>query len=80
MLATTGTLLGVAAGLVAAGFALPSLLGANATGLPLWLGPAWLPVVALAIVVLVALVVVADIGARRTVRSAEPELLRQVQE
>ncbi len=80
VLATTGTLLGVAAGLVAAGFALPSLLGANATGLPLWLGPAWLPVVALAVVVLAALVVVADIGARRTVRSAEPELLRQVQE
>ncbi|MFN8147850.1 MAG: FtsX-like permease family protein [Candidatus Nanopelagicales bacterium] len=80
VLATTGTLLGVVAGLVAAAFALPPLLGANATGLPLWLGPAWLPVVALAVVVLVALVVVADLGARRTVRSAEPELLRQVQE
>lgn len=80
VLATTGTLLGVAAGLVAAGFALPALLGSSATGLPLWLGPAWLPVVVLALVVLVALVVVADLGARRTVRSAEPELLRQVQE
>ncbi|HET7899892.1 MAG TPA: ABC transporter permease [Candidatus Nanopelagicales bacterium] len=80
VLALTGTLLGAVAGLVAAGFALEALIGADASGLPVWLGPAWTPVVALLLVVLVALVVVADIGARRTVRGAVPELLRQVQE
>jgi predicted lysophospholipase L1 biosynthesis ABC-type transport system permease subunit len=80
ILALTGTTLGAVAGLVAAGFALPSLLGAEESGLPLWLGPAWLPVIAVVVVVLVVLVVVADIGARRTVRDAVPDLLRQVQE
>ena len=80
-LALTGVALGAASGLGAAGVALPSLLAtAGAEGPPLWYGPAWLPVAALVAVVLVLLVVVADIGARRTVRRALPELLRQVQE
>ena len=52
----------------------------GADGPPLWYGPAWTPVLALVLVVLSLLVVVADIGARRTVRRALPELLRQVQE
>jgi putative ABC transport system permease protein len=80
VLALTGTVLGAVAGLVAAWLALPALLSAGDTGLPVWLGPAWLPVVVLLVVVLAALVVVADIGARRTVRGAVPDLLRQVQE
>ncbi len=79
VLALTGTLLGAVAGLAAAGLALEALLGTGG-GLPLWLGPAWAPVVGLIVVVLGALVLVADIGARRTVRGAVPELLRQVQE
>ena len=80
-LALTGVALGAAAGLAAATFALPSLLEtAGADGPPLWYGPAWTPVVALVLVVLALLVVVADVGARRTVRRALPELLRQVQE
>ena len=70
MLALTGTVLGAASGLVAAGFALPSLLGAEDSGLPLWLGPAWLPVLVLVVVALAGLAIVADIGARRTVRGA----------
>jgi putative ABC transport system permease protein len=80
-LAVTGVALGAAAGLVAAGFALPSLLeSAGSGGPPLWYGPALAPVAALVVAVLVLLVVVADVGARRTVRRALPELLRQVQE
>ena len=80
VLATTGTALGLVAGLIAAAFALPALLGNGESGLPVWLGPAWLPVLALVVIVLLALVVVADVGARRTVRDAVPDLLRQVQE
>jgi hypothetical protein len=80
-LALTGLALGAASGMVAAGFALPPLLEkAGADGPPLWYGPAWTPVVGLVAVVFVLLVVVADVGARRTVRRALPELLRQVQE
>ena len=79
-LALTGVLLGSAAGLWAAGVALPPLLASTSDGPPPWYGPAWLPVVALVAVVLVLLAVVADVGARRTVRRARPELLRQVQE
>jgi ABC-type antimicrobial peptide transport system permease subunit len=80
-LALTGVALGATAGLVAAGFALPPLLeSAGADGPPLWYGPAWTPVLALVLVVLALLVIVADVGARRTVRRALPELLRQVQE
>jgi ABC-type antimicrobial peptide transport system permease subunit len=80
-LAVTGVALGAAAGLVAAAFALPSLLESAANGgPPLWYGPALAPVVVLVVAVLVLLVVVADVGARRTVRRALPELLRQVQE
>jgi len=80
-LALTGLALGAASGLVAAGFALPSLLdAAGGDGPPLWYGPAWAPVAVLVVSVLVLLVVVADVGARRTVRRALPELLRQVQE
>ncbi len=80
-LALTGVVLGAASGLVAAGFALPSLLEAASNGgPPLWYGPALAPVIALVAAVLVLLVVVADVGARRTVRRALPELLRQVQE
>ena len=80
VLATTGTALGLVAGLITAAFALPALLGNGESGLPVWLGPAWLPVLALVVIVLLALVVVADVGARRTVRDAVPDLLRQVQE
>jgi ABC-type antimicrobial peptide transport system permease subunit len=80
-LALTGLVLGAASGIVAAGFALPPLLeSAGADGPPLWYGPAWLPVLGVVAAVLVLLVVVADVGARRTVRRALPELLRQVQE
>jgi predicted lysophospholipase L1 biosynthesis ABC-type transport system permease subunit len=80
-LALTGVALGAAAGLVAAGFALPPLLEtAGGDGPPLWYGPAWTPVIALVLVVLALLVIVADVGARRTVRRALPDLLRQVQE
>jgi hypothetical protein len=80
-LAITGLLLGAASGLVAAGFALPPLVAESTEqGPPAWYGPAWVPVVLLLATVLVLLAVVADIGARRTVRRALPELLRQVQE
>ncbi len=81
VLALAGLLLGAASGLGAAAVALPPLIDATGSGgPPLWYGPAWLPVVAVLVVVLVLLVVVSDIGARRTVRRALPELLRQVQE
>ena len=80
VLALSGTVLGAVAGLVAASFALEPLLGIDESGLPLWLGPSWLPVLALLVVVFALLAVVADIGARRTVRDAVPDLLRQVQE
>ncbi len=81
VLALTGVVLGAAAGLGAAAVALPSLLAsAGRLGPPPWFGPAWVPVIALLAVVLVLLVVVADLGARRTVRLALPDLLRQVQE
>jgi hypothetical protein len=80
VLALTGTLLGAFAGLLAAAFALPVLLSTTEAGPPLWFGPAWLPVLALLVVVALLLAVVADLGARRTVRRAVPDLLRQVQE
>jgi putative ABC transport system permease protein len=80
VLALAGVVLGAASGLVAAGVALPALLESAAAGPSPWFGPAWLPVAALLGAVLVLLVVVADVGARRTVRRALPELLRQVQE
>jgi ABC-type antimicrobial peptide transport system permease subunit len=81
VLALTGLLLGAASGLGAAAVALPPLIDATGSdGPPLWYGPAWLPVVVVLVVVLALLVVVSDIGARRTVRRALPELLRQVQE
>lgn len=80
-LALTGVALGAGAGLVAAGIALPPLVdSAGADGPPLRYGPAWLPVLAVVAVILVVLAVVADVGARRTVRRAMPDLLRQVQE
>jgi putative ABC transport system permease protein len=81
VLAVTGLLLGAASGLGAAAVALPPLIdAAGAAGPPPWYGPAWLPVLALLAAVLLLLVVVSDVGARRTVRRALPELLRQVQE
>ena len=81
VLALAGLVLGAASGLVAAFYALPPLLAVSgAGGPPPWYGPAWAPVVALLVVVLALLVIVADVGARRTVRRALPDLLRQVQE
>ena len=81
VLAFTGVALGTVSGLVAAGLAIPSLLGpATTEGPPPWYGPAWIPVAAMIAVVLVLLDVVADVGARRTTLRAVPELLRQVQE
>jgi hypothetical protein len=81
VLALTGVVLGAASGLGAAAVALPPLITSTGKdGPPLWFGPAWAPVLGLLVVVVVLLVVVSDIGARRTVRRALPELLRQVQE
>lgn len=81
VLAFTGVALGAVSGLVAAGLAIPSLLGpATTDGPPPWYGPAWIAVAALIALVLVLLAVVADVGARRTTHRAVPELLRQVQE
>ncbi len=80
-LATAGVALGATAGLVSAGLALgPLLSGPDSAGPTVWLGPAWSAVIALLAVVVLALAVVADVGARRTVDSAVPDLLRQVQE
>jgi ABC-type antimicrobial peptide transport system permease subunit len=81
LLATAGVVLGAVSGLVAAQLALPPLLTVGgAEGPPSWFGPAWVPVAAVLLVILALLVVVADVGARRTVHRALPELLRQVQE
>jgi hypothetical protein len=81
VLAVAGLLLGAASGLVAAYYALPPLLAVSgAGGPPPWFGPAWVPVLALLVAVLALLVIVADLGARRTVHRALPDLLRQVQE
>ncbi|MFN8168927.1 MAG: FtsX-like permease family protein [Candidatus Nanopelagicales bacterium] len=81
LLAVAGLVLGAAAGLLAAYYALPPLLAVSgADGPPPWYGPAWVPVVGLLAVVLALLAVVADVGARRTVHRALPDLLRQVQE
>jgi hypothetical protein len=81
LLAVVGVALGLVTGLVSAAVALgPLLAPPDAAGPPVWLGPAWAAVLALVVVVLVALAVVADIGARRTVDRALPDLLRQVQE
>jgi predicted lysophospholipase L1 biosynthesis ABC-type transport system permease subunit len=81
VLAATGILVGTVSGLAAAWLAMPALLGPSVSeGPPPWYGPAWLAVLGLVAVVLLVLAVVADLGARRTVRHAGPELLRQVQE
>lgn len=81
VLAATGILVGTVSGLAAAWLAMPALLGPSVLeGPPPWYGPAWLAVLGLVAVVLLVLAVVADLGARRTVRHAGPELLRQVQE
>jgi hypothetical protein len=81
VLAVAGLVLGAGAGLLAAYYALPALISVSAAdGPPAWFGPAWIPVVGLLVVVLALLVVVADVGARRTVHRALPDLLRQVQE
>jgi hypothetical protein len=81
VLASVGVGLGAVTGLVSAALALgPLLAGPDTPGPPVWLGPAWAAVLALIAAVLVALAVVADLGARRTVDRAQPDLLRQVQE
>jgi predicted lysophospholipase L1 biosynthesis ABC-type transport system permease subunit len=81
VLAAVGVGLGAVTGLVSAALALgPLLAGPDTPGPPVWLGPAWAAVLALIAAVLVALAVVADLGARRTVDRAQPDLLRQVQE
>ncbi len=81
VLAVAGLVLGAASGLLAAYYALPALISlSDVDGPPPWYGPAWVPVVALLVVVLALLVIVADVGARRTVHRALPDLLRQVQE
>jgi hypothetical protein len=80
-LAFTGTALGAAAGLLGAAVTLPNLLMSASADYPApWFGPAWLPVLATTVGVLLLLGLVAEIGARRTARLAQPDLLRAVQE
>ncbi|MBI1349725.1 MAG: FtsX-like permease family protein [Actinomycetales bacterium] len=80
-LALAGTAVGLAAGLVGAALTLPNLLMSASADYPApWFGPAWLPVLATVAGVLVLLAVVAEVGARRTARLAQPDLLRAVQE
>ncbi len=80
-LAFIGTALGAAAGLLGAAITLPNLLMSSSADHPSpWFGPAWLPVLATVAGVLLLLGVVAEIGARRTARLAQPDLLRAVQE
>ena len=80
-LTVTGVALGAAAGLVGAALTLPNLLeSASADNPTPWFGPAWLPVLATVAGVLLLLGLVAEVGARRTARLAQPDLLRAVQE
>jgi ABC-type antimicrobial peptide transport system permease subunit len=76
-----GTALGLTAGLVGAAITLPNLLSSASVDNPVrWFGPAWLPVLATIAGVLLLLGLVAEVGARRTARLAQPDLLRAVQE
>ncbi len=80
-LAFIGTALGAAAGLLGAAITLPNLLmSASADHPSPWFGPVWPPVLATIAGVLLLLGLVAEIGARRTARLAQPDLLRAVQE
>ena len=80
-LAVTGTALGVVAGLLGAAITLPNLLMSTSADYPApWFGPAWLPVLGTVAVVLLLLGLVAEVGARRTARLAQPDLLRAEQE
>ncbi len=80
-LAVVGVALGAVAGLVGAAVTLPNLLmSASADNASPWFGPAWLPVLLTIAGVLLLLVLVAEVGARRTARLAQPDLLRAVQE
>ncbi|MBK9739255.1 MAG: hypothetical protein IPO93_07040 [Actinobacteria bacterium] len=80
-LAFIGTALGLVAGLVGAAITLPNLLMSVTDVHPApWFGPAWLPVLATIVGVLLLLGLVAEVGARRTARLAQPDLLRAVQE
>lgn len=80
-LAVAGTTLGAVAGVLGAALTLPNLLASASADHPSpWFGPAWLPVGATLVGVLALLAVVAEVGVRRTVRLAQPELLRAVQE
>ncbi len=80
-LAFTGAVLGAVSGLVGAALTLPSLLESASAEYPApWIGPAWTPVAAVMVAVLAVLAIVAEIGARRTARLAQPDLLREVQE
>ena len=80
-LAVTGTALGAVAGLVGAALTLPNLLMSASADYPAsWFGPAWLPVLATVAGVVLLLALVAEVGARRTARLAQPDLLRAVQE
>ncbi len=80
-LAVTGVALGAVAGLLGAALTLPNLLASASVDNPTpWFGPAWLPVLATIVGVLILLALVAEVGARRTARLAQPDLLRAVQE
>ena len=80
-LAFIGTALGLVAGLLGAAITLPNLLTSVSAVHPSpWFGPAWLPVLATIAGVLLLLGLVAEVGARRTARLAQPDLLRAVQE
>ena len=80
-LAITGTAIGAAAGLIGAAVTLPNLLSSASADYPSpWFGPAWLPVLVTIAGVLLLLGLVAEVGARRTARLAQPDLLRAVQE
>ena len=58
----------------------PADVGVSAVHPSPWFGPAWLPVLATIAGVLLLLGLVAEVGARRTARLAQPDLLRAVQE
>lgn len=74
-----GTLLGAAAGVVAAWLALPAypLAKADGNGPPLALSPAYAPIVGLALAVLALSAVVAHVSARAVVRAGAPDRLRE---
>ena len=80
-LVVVGVALGAVAGLVGAAVTLPNLLrSASADNASPWFGPAWLPVLLTIGGILLLLGLVAEVGARRTARLAQPDLLRAVQE